>query len=122
ALVDEFTGATPAPGPALQSGLQIEVDALDAQGGVLGSPVRLVTADDQLSVTATPDVVRKALGDRHVRLLVGPGLAGLYLGALPLVAQARGPNCLTNMAAADLMPAAPSSFRAGAARRPTLPP
>jgi branched-chain amino acid transport system substrate-binding protein len=116
ALVDGFSGTppTPLPGPSLQNGLQVEIDALNAQGGVLGSQVRLVTADDQLSLTATPDAVRKALANRAVRLLVGPNLAGLYVGAMPLIAQARMPNCLTTMAADDLMARAPYSFRASA--------
>src|SRR5205807_5631931 len=40
--------------------------------------------------------------------------AGLYLGAMPLIDQARVPDCLTNMAADDLMNGARYTFRAQA--------
>jgi branched-chain amino acid transport system substrate-binding protein len=122
ALVDGFTGApNAAPGPALQNSLQLEIDAINAQGGLLGSHVRLVTADDQLSPAVTPGVVNQVLSDRSVRLLVGPSLAGLYLGAKPQIEQARVPNCLTSMAADDLMQRAPYSFRAGPAAQAAVP-
>jgi branched-chain amino acid transport system substrate-binding protein len=125
ALVDVFSGTPPfgVSGPYLQNSLQVEIDALNAQGGLLGAQVQLVTADDQLSPTVTTTVVKQLLADRSVKLLVGPGFAGLYLGAKPLVARAQVPNCLTNMAADDLMQNAPYSFRAGApdqAYMPTL--
>jgi branched-chain amino acid transport system substrate-binding protein len=123
ALVDAFSGGAPnaAPGPALQNSLQLEIDALNAQGGVLGAQVRLVTADDQLNPTVTATVVHQVLRDRSVRLLVGPGLAGLYLGAKPLIELARVPNCVTSMAADDLMQRAPYTFRAGAAAQADVP-
>ena len=123
ALVDVFGGTSPyaSQGVYLQNSLQIEIDALNAQGGVLGTRVQLVTADDQLSPTQTPTVVKQLLADRAVRLLVGPSFAGLYLGAKPLVGQAQVPNCLTSMAADDLMVSAPYSFRAAAPDHANVP-
>ena len=113
ALVDVFSGtAAGAPmGTYLQDSLQVEIDDLNARGGLLGTRVQLVTADDELSLTKTPDVVRRMLADRSVKLLVGPSFAGLYLGAKPLVERAGVVNCLTSMAADDVMESAPYSFR-----------
>jgi branched-chain amino acid transport system substrate-binding protein len=116
ALVDVFSGTSPyaSQGSYLQNSLQIEIDAMNAAGGLLGSHVELVTVDDQLSLARTSDVVRQVTADRTIRLLVGPSFAGLFLAAKPLVDQARLPNCLTSMAADDLMQGARYSFRAGA--------
>jgi branched-chain amino acid transport system substrate-binding protein len=114
ALVDVFSGTSPyaSQGAYLQNSLQLEIDAMNAEGGLLGSKVELVSLDDQLGLARTSDVVRQVVADRTVRLLVGPSFAGLYLAAKPQVAQAHLPNCLTNMAADDLMQGSRYSFRA----------
>lgn len=113
ALVDVFSGSTPyaVQGPYLQNSLQLAIDDVNAQGGLLGQQLQLVAVDDGLSMTKTSEVVKQIVGDRSIRLLVGPSLAGLYLAAKPLVEQAHLPNCLTSMAADDLMQNAPYSFR-----------
>jgi branched-chain amino acid transport system substrate-binding protein len=122
-LVDVFSGspAYAALGPALQNSLQVEIDDLNAHGGLLGARLQLVTADDQYNPAVAPDVVRRLLADRSVRLLVGPSFAGLYLGAKPVVELNRVPNCLTSMAADDVMRSAPFSFRAQAPDRASVP-
>jgi len=123
ALVDVFSGTSPyaSQGTLLQNSLQIEIDAVNAQGGLLGNQVQLVTADDQLDPTRTATVVKQLLADRSVRLLVGPSLAGLYLAAMPYVNQARVPDCLTSMAADDLMTGARYTFRAQAPDQASVP-
>lgn len=112
--MDAFSGdpGYASMGPYLQNSLQVAIDDLNAKGGLLGSQVQLVTADDQLNMARTAEVVKQLLADRSVKLLVGPSLAGLYLGAKPLIEQARVPNCLTSMAADDIMRNAPFTFRA----------
>ena len=122
-LVDVLSGTTPAAtqGTYLQNSVQQQIDALNAQGGLLGVKVQLVTADDQLSPDKTPAAVSQLLADRSVRLLIGPSFAGLYLGAKPLVDQAQMPNCLTSMAADDLMENAPYTFRMQAQDRAAMP-
>jgi branched-chain amino acid transport system substrate-binding protein len=114
ALVDVFSGTSPyaSQGSYLQNSLQLEIDAMNAEGGLLGSKVELVTVDDQLNLARTSDAVRQVVADRSIRLLVGPSFAGLFLAAKPQVEQARLPNCLTTMAADDLMQGARHSFRA----------
>jgi branched-chain amino acid transport system substrate-binding protein len=123
ALVDVFSGTSPsaAISPYLQNSVQLEIDALNAQGGLMGDQVKLVTADDQLDPTHTATVVKQLLADRSVRLVVGPSLAGLYLGAMPAVNQAKVPDCLTNMAADDLMVNARYTFRAAAPDQASVP-
>jgi branched-chain amino acid transport system substrate-binding protein len=121
ALVDVLSGPSAAIGTNEQNALQVEIDDINARGGLLGHQLQLVTADDQLKLDATPGVVKQMLADRSVRLMVGPSFAGLYLGAKPLIEQARVPNCLTSMAADDVMANAPFSFRAQAADHARVP-
>ena len=125
ALVDVLSGTSPYAtlGTYLQNSAQLQVDALNAQGGVLGMQVQLVPVDDKLDPATTATVVRQAVADRSVRLVIGPSLAGLYVGVRPLVTQAKVPNCLPNMAADDLMVNNRYAFRAHAqdhANVPTL--
>jgi branched-chain amino acid transport system substrate-binding protein len=123
ALVDVFSGdpGYSFMGPYLQNSLQLAIDELNANGGLLGSHVQLVTADDQLNMAKTSEVVKQLLADRSVKLLVGPSFAGLYLSAKPLIEQAHVPNCLTSMAADDVMREAPFSFRAQEPDRARVP-
>jgi len=123
ALVDVLGGPSgyASLGQDVQNSLQIEIDQLNAHGGLLGSPVQLVTFDDQYSPATTAAVTRQAVADPAVRLLVGPSFAGLYLGAKPLVDQHGVPNCLTSMDADDVMANAPFSFREQEPARARIP-
>lgn len=122
-LVDVFSGNSPwaFQGAYLQNSLQLQIDALNAVGGLLGVNVQLVTVDNQLSPEKTAAAVQQLLADRSVRLLVGPSFAGLYLSAKPLVEKARVPDCVTSMAADDLMNNAPYTFRMQAKDRAAVP-
>src|SRR5262249_62124355 len=83
--------------PTLNNILQVEIDALNAAGGLLGAQIQLVTADDGYDMTRTPEVVKQLLSDSAVKLMVGPSFAGLYLGAKPLIEKVQVPNCVTAM-------------------------
>jgi branched-chain amino acid transport system substrate-binding protein len=114
ALVDVFS-ASPAYsylGRILQNSIQVAIDDLNSRGGLLGNHVQLLVGDDQYSQAQVSAVVKQVLTDRSVKLVVGPSFAGLYLSVKAQIEQARMPNCLTSMAADDLMAAAPYSFRA----------
>src|SRR5215813_8144150 len=65
ALVDVFSGNSGYSylGPYLKNSLQVEIDDLNATGGLLGSKIQLVTADDQYDMTTTVDVVKRELAD-----------------------------------------------------------
>ena len=111
ALVDALTGPLSPFGIAVQNGVEVAIEDLNARGGLLGAHVDLVSADDAQSPDRTARAVRQVLSDRSVRLLVGPSFAGLFLAARPAVAAARVPNCVAAMAADDLMAGAPYTFR-----------
>jgi len=114
ALVDVFSGNSGYSylGPYLKNSLQVEIDDLNAAGGLLGAQIQLVTADDGYDMTRTPEVVKQLLSDSAVKLMVGPSFAGLYLGAKPLIEKVQVPNCVTAMYADDVMRTARFTFRA----------
>lgn len=123
AVVDVLSGPSASLGVAVRNSVQLQVDQLNAGGGLLGRRVELVVADDELKPDKAGALTRQVLEDGAVRLLVGPSLAGLFLSARPAIAGARVPNCVAQMAADDLMAEAPFTFRnqeSTASRIPSL--
>ena len=111
AVVDAFSGSLAPWGTYVQNSVQVEVEELNAHGGLLGQHVEVVTGDDAVQPDRAGEVARQLLADRSVKLLVGPSVAGLFLAAKPAIARARTPNCVPLMAADDVMRDAPYSFR-----------
>jgi branched-chain amino acid transport system substrate-binding protein len=110
-LVDAFSGPSALRGTTVRNSLQVEVDALNAGGGLLGRRVELVAADDELKPAKAAELVREHLADERVGLLVGPGATATYRAARPAIDQARVPDCLPGRIADDAAANAPYSFR-----------
>jgi branched-chain amino acid transport system substrate-binding protein len=111
ALVDVFSGSFGFFGGYLQNSLQVEADAINAKGGLLGNKIEITTADDQLSPDQGASLVRQQLADSNVKLLVGPSFTSVFLAAKPIINQGKTPNCLPAVAADDAMNGAVNSFR-----------
>jgi branched-chain amino acid transport system substrate-binding protein len=116
-LVDAFTGPAAVRGEVLQNSLQLEIDALNAHGGLLGRRVELVATDDEMKAPKAADLVREHLADERVGLLVGPSGTPAYAAARPWVDQSRMPECLPVRVGDDAVAGAPTSFRTRAADR-----
>jgi branched-chain amino acid transport system substrate-binding protein len=110
-LVDAFSGPSSVRGVTVQNSLQVEIDAIDARGGLLGHRIELVAADDEMKPGKAADLVREHLADERVGLLVGPGATGTYAAARPFLDRARVPNCLPVSVADRAVAGAPYSFR-----------
>jgi branched-chain amino acid transport system substrate-binding protein len=115
-LVDAFTGPSAIRGASLQNSLQLEIDGLNAGGGLLGRRVQLVAADDEAKAPKAADLVREHLADERVGLLVGPGGTATYMAARPWVDRARVPDCLP-VRVADGAVGGASTFRTRSADR-----
>ena len=111
ALVDVFSGGFGFFGGYLQNSLQVEADAINAKGGLLGNKIEITTADDQLSPDQGASLVRQQLADSNVKLLVGPSFTSVFLAAKPIINQGKTPNCLPAVAADSAMDGAVNSFR-----------
>lgn len=110
ALVDMFSGQSGARGQYAQNGVQLAVDELNRQGGLLGHRVEVVAADDEHSPAKASRLVEQELSDDGVKLLVGPSSTAGFQAVRSSIARAALPNCLTGVAD-DAISGAPFSFR-----------
>ncbi|HXM56575.1 MAG TPA: ABC transporter substrate-binding protein [Candidatus Dormibacteraeota bacterium] len=118
-LIDAFTGPSAVRGASLQNSLQLEIEALNGGGGLLGRRVELVAADDEMKPAKAADLAREYLADERVGLLVGPSGTTTFAAARGSVDQARVPDCLPVRVSDDAVAGAPATFRTRAADRTT---
>ncbi|RFC42931.1 MAG: branched-chain amino acid transport system substrate-binding protein [Verrucomicrobia bacterium] len=89
--VGEFaslTGATASFGQSSHKGTQMAIDEINADGGVLGRKIRLVTEDDQSRPGEAATVVRKMISRDHIVALLGEVASSRSLEAAPICQQA----------------------------------
>jgi branched-chain amino acid transport system substrate-binding protein len=110
ALVDLFSGPSGYTGEYVQNSLQVEVDALNARGGLLGSRLEVVAADDERKADKGAELVREQLLEGDVKLLVGPSSTSAALAARPFVNSSRIANCALDLSD-EAAGGAPFTFR-----------
>jgi branched-chain amino acid transport system substrate-binding protein len=119
ALVDSFSGAGAAVGRRAENSLRVQVDGLNARGGLLGRRLEVVAADDESKPDKARELVRELLADSRVQLVVGPGSSATFEAVKPALKRAQVPNCVTAVGDAT-MAAAPFSFRVSPSDRARL--
>ncbi|MDQ6922495.1 MAG: ABC transporter substrate-binding protein [Candidatus Dormibacteraeota bacterium] len=110
ALVNVFSGSPSYLGEYTQNSLQVQVDAINASGGLLGSRLEVVAADDEQKLDKGAELVREQLTEGDVKLLVGPSTSSVALAAQPVINAARTPNCALDLNA-DALSKSPFTFR-----------
>lgn len=110
ALVNVFSGPSAYLGEYTQNSLQVQVDAINAAGGLLGSRVEVIAADDEQKPDKGAELVREQLTEGDVKLLVGPSTSGVALAAQPVINAARTPHCALDLAT-DSLSKWPYTFR-----------
>jgi branched-chain amino acid transport system substrate-binding protein len=110
ALVNVFSGPSGYLGEYVQNSLQVQVDAINASGGLLGSRLEVVAADDEQKPDKGAELVREQLNEGDVKLLVGPSATFVVLAAQPAINGARIPNCTLDLNA-DSLSRLPFTFR-----------
>ncbi|MGV3530865.1 MAG: ABC transporter substrate-binding protein [Chthoniobacteraceae bacterium] len=86
-----LTGGTASFGQASHNGTQMAVDEINASGGVLGKPLRLITEDDQSKAGEAATVVRKLISREKVVAVLGEVASSRSLEAAPIAQQAKIP-------------------------------
>ena len=81
-----LTGALASSGKANLLAQQIWAEEINAQGGLLGRPVQLVTYDDQSSAATIPGIYAKLLDVDKVDLVMGAA-TNLIVAAMPEIMQ-----------------------------------
>lgn len=111
-LVGVFSGPDGAIGSALRNSVQVEADAINAGGGLLGANVEVVAADGEQNPAKAAELVREQVGGGDVALVVGPDSTASFLATRAVLATSGTPNCLTQVADQALS-GARSSFEVG---------
>lgn len=86
-----LSGPAQALGTEMRAGAQLYFDMVNAQGGVNGRKVELITLDDGYEPTRTVDNTKKLLGEAQVFALFGYVGTPTSAAALPLVNEAQVP-------------------------------
>jgi branched-chain amino acid transport system substrate-binding protein len=81
-----LTGAIAVNGRQLLAALEIWRDDVNARGGLLGRPVKLVYYDDQSNPANVPSIYTKLIGLDKVDLLIGPYATNMIAAAIPVIA------------------------------------
>src|SRR5690606_10841516 len=90
-LIGEFaalTGTTATFGLATHAGIQFAVDEINADGGLLGRPVRLLVEDTQGRPEEAQVVVTKLINSDRVVAVLGEAASSRTLAAAPVAQQA----------------------------------
>ena len=92
--VGEFaslTGASASFGQSSHTGTALAVEQINADGGVLGKKIRLITEDDQSQAGQPATIVRKLISQDHVVAILGEVASSKSLEAAPLCQQNKIP-------------------------------
>src|SRR6202789_3981037 len=83
----ELTGGLAPNGKAALLAMQIWADGVNAQGGLLGCPVKLQYYDDQSNPALVPGIISKLLDVDHVDILIAGNGTNMVAPALPVAMQ-----------------------------------
>ena len=89
-----LTGAQASFGQSTDNGVRLALDEINAAGGVLGQPIRLITKDNQSKPGETSTAVRELITRNKVVALIGEVASGRSLEAAP-IAQRSGIPMIT---------------------------
>jgi branched-chain amino acid transport system substrate-binding protein len=89
-----LTGAQATFGQSTDNGVRLALDEVNAAGGVLGQPLRLITKDNQSKPGETSTAVRELITRNRVVALIGEVASGRSLEAAP-IAQRSGIPMIT---------------------------
>jgi branched-chain amino acid transport system substrate-binding protein len=82
-----LTGPLAANGKQALLGMKIYEEEINAKGGWLGRPIKLVNYDDQSNPSTVPGIYTKLLDVDKVDLLLGPYATNMVAPAMPIVMQ-----------------------------------
>jgi branched-chain amino acid transport system substrate-binding protein len=86
-----LTGPFAASGNYVMNGARIAVEEINASGGVLGSPLKLIIEDNKSNPTESAAVTEKLIARDKVPVLLGAWGSTLTLAAMPILMQYKVP-------------------------------
>ena len=82
-----LTGPLAANGKQALLGMKIWEEEINAKGGLLGRPVKLVYYDDQTNASTVPGIYTKLIDVDKVDLVLGPYATNMAAPAMPVIMQ-----------------------------------
>lgn len=86
-----LTGAFAASGTYVLNGAKIAVEEINAAGGVLGTPLKLIVEDNKSNPTETAGVAEKLITRDQVPVMLGAWGSSLTLAAMPVIMEHKVP-------------------------------
>lgn len=86
-----MTGGTAVFGTSADEGIRMAADEINARGGVLGRPIRVITEDTQSRQEEAVTAVQKLINQNRVVALLGEIASSRSLAAAPVAQRARIP-------------------------------
>lgn len=87
----ELSGAVAAYGTAEKDGVQLAVDEINADGGILGKKIEIVSKDNKSDNNESATVTANLTTNDKVVAIIGPATSGATKAALPNVTKAQVP-------------------------------
>lgn len=100
-LIAPMTGALAVVGISAENSLKVEIDRLNAAGGVGGAKLELVVRDTALDPAKAVQAANEFAGDSSVGLVVGPALSAFYNAAKTTLENNKKINCQPLVATGD---------------------
>jgi branched-chain amino acid transport system substrate-binding protein len=113
AVLEPFSGPVGYLGTFVKNSVQIEVDKLNKNGGVLGHKIEVITRDDQLTAQATVAAARELVSDPSVVMIQGPSISSFYNAVRPIYEQSKKLNCPLSVDSDSAVKGAKYTFLAG---------
>lgn len=93
ALISPMSGPFAVLGISQQNSLNVEIERINAAGGLDGSKLKLVTRDSGLDPGKAVQAANEMAGDDTVKLVVGPSLTAFYSAAKGTYEKNKKVNC-----------------------------
>lgn len=96
-----LSGSAAAYGQFAEQGMQLAIDEINADGGVLGRPLEYSIEDSQAKVSAAIQAARKLVYQEQVDALIGLDSSGVAQGLVPIVPELKKPLIITHASTPD---------------------
>lgn len=91
-LAAPYSGSSAIDGDDVRTGAGLLVDEINAQGGLLGLPIELFTADNECSAEKAVSAVRKLIDIDEVDAIIGGLCSSATLASMPIIAEEKVPQ------------------------------
>lgn len=106
-----LTGADAQYGVAMEQGLQLAVQQINAAGGIAGKQVKVVVRDDQGEPSNAATIAQNFCDDSNMSIVFGYSFSSTALSAIPVFKQCGMPVLMSSPTSVQLTGSYPGFFR-----------